>query len=92
MKTSRNNTGDSGYLKSHELESWQKHSSRSAQKNPENFLPNQNDQAYLISTAAGPEHRENSVSSLRSESPASTTAKEGISKNITVSQVFEVVR
>ncbi|KOS45750.1 hypothetical protein ACN38_g3353 [Penicillium nordicum] len=93
MKTSRNNTGDSGYLKSHELESWQKHSSRSAQKNPENFfLPNQNDQAHLISTAAGPEHRENSVSSLRSESPASPTAKEGISKNITVSQVFEVVR
>jgi hypothetical protein len=86
---STNNTDCS---KSHELGSWQMHSGRSAaQRTPENFfLPSQNDQAHLISTAAGPEHRQNSISSVRSE-PTSTKL-DGISRNVTVSQVFEIVR
>lgn len=92
VKNMRSNTKDTDCSKSHELESWQKHSGRSAvQRTPEYlFLPSQNDQAHLISTAAGPEHRRNSISSVRSES--TSTKLEGISRNITVSQVFEVVR
>lgn len=91
VKKMRSNTKNTD-SKSHELESWQKHSGRSAvQRTPENlFLPSQNDQAHLISTAAGPEHRQNSISSVRSE--PNSTKLEGISRNVTVSQVFEIVR
>jgi hypothetical protein len=92
VKNMRSNTSNTGHSKSHELESWQRHSGRSAvQRTPENFfLPSQNDQAHLISTAAGPEQRQNSISSVRSE-PHSTKL-EGISRNVIVSQVFEIVR
>lgn len=91
VKNLRSNPTESGYVKSHELGSWQKHSSRSAahsaaQKAPE-FLPNHNDQAHLISTAAGPEQNEGSISSLQSDRP--TSVRDGISKNVTVSQVVE---
>ncbi len=91
VKKMRSSPSNSGYLKNHELESWPNHSSRNGpQKSPDNlFLPSQNDQAQLISTAAGPAHREGSITSLRSE--AYTTSHDGISKNITVSQSFEVV-
>ncbi|KAJ5880796.1 uncharacterized protein N7473_011849 [Penicillium subrubescens] len=92
VKNMRSNTNNTDCSKSHELGSWQMHSGRSAaQRTPENFfLPSQNDQAHLISTAAGPEHRQNSISSVRSE-PTSTKL-DGISRNVTVSQVFEIVR
>ncbi|KAJ5385672.1 hypothetical protein N7509_008213 [Penicillium cosmopolitanum] len=85
VKSSRSKTSDSVYLKNHELGSWQNNSSRTAAHTvPENFfLPSQNDQAHLISTAAGPDGRESSIYSLRSE--VHTTNYDGISKNITVS-------
>lgn len=92
VKKMRSNTNNTDRSKNHELESWQKNSGRSAiQRAPENFfLPSQNDQAHLISTAAGPENRQNSISSVRSET--TSTKLEGISRNVTVSQVFEIVR
>jgi hypothetical protein len=85
-------TTNNSYLNRHELESWKNRTNRSAAlKPPDNFfLSNQNDQAHLISTCAGPEQRENSISSVHSEQ--NTANSEGIGKNVTVSQVFEVVK
>ncbi|KAJ6083511.1 hypothetical protein N7467_007646 [Penicillium canescens] len=92
VKSKRGTTTNNGYLNSHELESWKNRANRSAAlKPPDNFfLSNQNDQAHLISTCAGPEQRENSISSVHSEQ--NTANSEGIGKNVTVSQVFEVVK
>jgi hypothetical protein len=92
MKSKRGNTTDNSYLNSHELESRKNRTNRSAALNPSGnyFLSNQNDQAHLISTAVGPEQRESSISSVHSEQ--NTANSEGIGKNVTVSQVFEVVK
>ncbi|KAJ5613302.1 hypothetical protein N7510_006496 [Penicillium lagena] len=90
---SRNNTSD-GYLNSHELDNYQKRSGSS--KNNKSilqdslFIPSQIDQAHLISTAAGPEPREDSWSSLHSND--NRTDSEGINKDVTVEQSFEVVK
>ena len=92
VKSKRGTTTNDSYLNRHELESWKNRANRSATlKPPDNFfLSNQNDQAYLISTCIGPEQRENSISSVHSEQ--NTANSEGIGKNVTVSQVFEVVK
>jgi hypothetical protein len=90
MKSKRGNTTDNSYLNSHELESRKNRTNRSALNTPGNyFLSNQNDQAHLISTAVGPDQRESSISSVHSEP---NTNPDGIGKNVTVSQVFEVVK
>jgi hypothetical protein len=92
VKSKRGTTTNNSYLNRHELESWKDRANRSTTlKPPDNFfLSNQNDQAHLISTCVGPEQRENSISSVHSEQ--NTANSEGIGKNVTVSQVFEVVK
>ena len=89
VKSKSKGGSSNGYLESYEFNSRQKYSV--SQKHAESFfVPNQNDQAQLISTAVGPEQREDSVSSLHSE-PRGINS-EGINRNITVSQSFEVVK
>ena len=81
-KKSTGNSGDRSHLHSHELDNWQRAVAQGR------GFSSKTDHAQLISIAQGPEGREGSLTSMSSHQDSEN---QGIHKDVTVSQSYEVV-
>lgn len=91
MKNKSSSGSKNSYLRSHEMDHWQKISaSKRSRRDSLTFATTQNDQAHLISTAQGVEGPDGSWATLPSNSPNNEQAV--IHKDVTVSQSYEFVK